>query len=288
MEKYCKSTPNLNRKLISSTRKEALWSGSSKRYCKKLDLQSTPTSFRLWSTADWSKSYSAQNLLVKLDLRYIGRSLFCDFNQFFDLVVCEGSGFSLGNHQQLYVFVARLHHVQESLYNQLQAVLVADVITIVLLQKLAHLLRIAPTGLSLPLRKRASRICVIQMRLPWVIESRNQARYSKGPDSTLLSVFLLGFCDEFGHVLNWGTVVVVQSIALAFNSCLVGQDTAVSSQTRVGHVYVVIKLNNLLDSFAFLQFSDSLFLSATKDTSTARITEELVMSPTAHNPFLTA
>jgi len=51
---------------------------------------------------------------------------------------------------------------------------------------------------------------------------------------------------------------------------------------------VAIKLHNLFDRFAFLKFCDCFFLNLIKDTSTARITEELVMRPTAQSPFLTA
>lgn len=51
---------------------------------------------------------------------------------------------------------------------------------------------------------------------------------------------------------------------------------------------VAIKLHNLFDGLAFLKFGDGFFLNVIRDTSTARMTEELETSPTAQSPFLTA
>jgi hypothetical protein len=51
---------------------------------------------------------------------------------------------------------------------------------------------------------------------------------------------------------------------------------------------MLIKLDNLLDSFALLKFGDCFLLTQMMATSTARMTDELVTNPTAQSPFFTA
>ena len=51
---------------------------------------------------------------------------------------------------------------------------------------------------------------------------------------------------------------------------------------------MAIELNYFFDCFSLLEFCHCFFLSKWRCTSTARITEPLVTSPTAHKPFLTA
>lgn len=103
-----------------------------------------------------------------------------------------------------------------------------------------------------------------------------------------MCVFLLGLSNEPGDVLDRWVVIVVESVALALNPCLIGQDPSISCEARIGHMYVTINLQNLLDGLAVLQLSDCLFLNDGWITSTARMTDELVTSPTAQRPFLTA
>jgi hypothetical protein len=51
---------------------------------------------------------------------------------------------------------------------------------------------------------------------------------------------------------------------------------------------MLIKLDNLLDSFTLLKFGDCFLLTQMMATSTARMTDELVTNPTAQSPFFTA
>lgn len=51
---------------------------------------------------------------------------------------------------------------------------------------------------------------------------------------------------------------------------------------------VTVQLHDLLNSPAFLEFGDCFFLDERYGTSTARMTEEALTSPTAQSPFLTA
>jgi hypothetical protein len=121
-----------------------------------------------------------------------------------------------------------------------------------------------------------------------VVEASDEATDTEGPHSSLLSVLLLGFSHELGDELNRRTVVVVESVALAFDAGLVGEDTAVSGEAGVGHVDVVVELDDLFDGSAFLQLGDCFFLDGGCSTSTARITVESVTRPTAQRPFFTA
>jgi hypothetical protein len=120
------------------------------------------------------------------------------------------------------------------------------------------------------------------------IESSEKTADAEGSHTALLSILLLGLCDELGDVFDWRVVVVVEPVALAFDSRLVGQDSAVCCQTGVSHVDAIIQLHDLLNGLAILQFGHCFFLSQHSSTSTARITDEAVMSPTAQRPFLTA
>lgn len=103
-----------------------------------------------------------------------------------------------------------------------------------------------------------------------------------------MGVLLLSLSHIFGDVFDWRAIVIVESIALAFNSRFVGENSTVSSQTRIGHVNVVIELNNLLDSSALLKLCHCFFLNDGLSTSTARMTDEELTRPTAQSPFLTA
>ena len=98
------------------------------------------------------------------------------------------------------------------------------------------------------------------MRLSIYIEACDQGADSERTYSSLLSVLLLGLCHKFGDVFDWWAIVVVKSIALAFDASFVCQDTAISSEARICHMNVVIKLNNFLNSSTFLQFGDCFFL----------------------------
>lgn len=75
---------------------------------------------------------------------------------------------------------------------------------------------------------------------------------------------------------------------MSFNSSFIGQNSAISSKTRISHKYVLIKLYNFLDKSAFLKFRYCSFLNWWLSTSTAKITESWATSPTEQNPFLTA
>ena len=99
------------------------------------------------------------------------------------------------------------------------------------------------------------------MRLSADVESGKKAADSERSDSSLLSVLLFGFGNELGDILDRGAVVVVEAVALALDSCLVGQDSSVGCETRVGHVDVVVELDDLLYGSALLELGDCFFLN---------------------------
>lgn len=121
------------------------------------------------------------------------------------------------------------------------------------------------------------------------IKPSNQRTDTKGPDTTLLRILLFGLGNMLGDIFNWWVVIIVQSIRLALNPSLIGEDPTIGCETRKCHVNMFIELDDLLDGSSFLEFSDGFFLIYEKmSTSTANITDELVTRPTEHNPFLTA
>ena len=186
-------------------------------------------------------------------------SFFCHLDQFLNLLIVEHPGFGLADDHHLDVFVARLNHVQQSLDHQLESLLVALAFLVVLLQKLAHLLGIPPATLSPPLRKRSRRVSVVKMWLG-IVKSCNKTTDSVRPHSALLCKFLLGLSDVFGNVFHGRTVVVVQPVTLALDSCLVGQDSSVGCESRICHMDVVVQLHYFLDCFALLQLGYCFFL----------------------------
>jgi hypothetical protein len=216
------------------------------------------------------------------------QSLFGDFDQLFDLLITEQSLLGVGDDHEFDVLIAGLDHVEQRLHHQSQSLLVAQALPVVLLQELAHLLRVAPAGLRLPLREGTRGVGVVEVGAGGRVEASQQAADAEGTHSALLRVLLLRFSDELGNVLDRRTVVVVEAVALALDSRLVCEDSSVGSEAGVGHVDVVIELHDLLDGFAVLQLGHCLLLSGERVTSTARMTEVLVTSPTAHSPFLTA
>ena len=49
------------------------------------------------------------------------------------------------------------------------------------------------------------------------IKAGQETADSERTDSSFLGILLLGLCDELGDVLDWRTVIIVESIALAFD-----------------------------------------------------------------------
>jgi hypothetical protein len=158
----------------------------------------------------------------------------------------------------------------------------------VLFQELADLLGVSAAALGSPLRKRSRGVSVVEMRLSTDIKSCDKATDAERSDTTLLGILLFCFGDEFGDVFDRGTVVVVEAVALALDSCFVGQDSSVGCESGVSHVNVIVELHNLFDGSALLQFGDCFFLSGRRCTYAARMTEPWVVRPTAQSPFLTA
>lgn len=52
---------------------------------------------------------------------------------------------------------------------------------------------------------------------------------------------------------HWGTVVVVESVGLALDSGLVGDDPPVGSESGVGHPDMVVDLHDLLGGSGLLE-----------------------------------
>ena len=150
------------------------------------------------------------------------------------------------------------------------------------------MLGVAPAGLGLPFREGAGWIGVVKMWACGGVKTCEEAADAKGTNSSLLCVLLLGLSDEPRDVFHRWVVIVVESVALALDPCLIGQDPSVSSEAGIGHMDVTINLQYLLDGLAVLQLGDCFFLDSGCITSTARMTDELVTSPTAQRPFLTA
>lgn len=216
------------------------------------------------------------------------KSLFGDFNELLDLFVQKKSCLVLSNHHNFDVFVAWFNNIKQSLDNELQSLLITILFLVVLLQKFTHLLWISSTTLSSPLRERSRRVSVVQMRSSIHVKTCNQAAYSKRSHSSLLSVLLLSLSNKLRDVFNWRAVIVVKAIALALDAGFVSQNTAISSQSWVSHMNVIVKLYNFFHCPALLKLSYGFFLSYWCFTYTARITDESVTSPTAQRPFFTA
>ena len=126
------------------------------------------------------------------------------------------------------------------------------------------------------------------MRSSGIVKTSKEGANSKGSHSSLLGMLLFGFCDKFADVFNWRAVIKVESVALALRSCLVGKDPSISCESAVRHVDTIIQLHDFLYCLTVLKLSHCFFLRWGECTSTARMTDEGVMSPTAHSPFLTA
>ena len=150
------------------------------------------------------------------------------------------------------------------------------------------MLWISATWIGLPLWEWAWRIGVKESRFSLRIHSCNQGRDSERSDTTSLSVLLLSLCQKFGKILYWRIIVIVKSERLGLDPALIGKNPPISSETRVCYKNIPVKLDNLLNSSAFLKFSDSFFLNEREFTSTAKMTAFWVTSPTEHKPFLTA
>ena len=120
------------------------------------------------------------------------------------------------------------------------------------------------------------------------IKSRDETTNAKGTNSSLLCEFLLGLGDILGHIFDWWAVIVVEPVALALDSGLVGKDPTIGSQAGICHVHMIVKLDYLFNCPSLLQLGDCFFLDEMIDTSAARMTDELVTKPTAQRPFLTA
>ena len=215
-------------------------------------------------------------------------SLFGHFDQFLNFLVGQQSGLALSDNHNFNVLVARFHNVQQCLDHQFKSVFVRKAVFVVFLQKFTDLFWISAAALSFPFRERSGGVGVVEMGFCTDVESGDETADTEGSDSTFLSVLLFGFGDEFGYVLDGRAVVVVEAVALAFDSSLIGEDSSVCGQSRVCHVDVVVELNNFLDGSAFLQLGDCFFLGIVRDTYAARMTEFWVVRPTAQSPFLTA
>ncbi len=150
------------------------------------------------------------------------------------------------------------------------------------------MLWISSTTLSFPLWEWSWRVCIVEVWLSTWIKTSNQRTYTKRSYSTFLSILLLSFSNKFRNVLYRRTIIVIKAIALALDTRLVSKNTAICSEPWIGHMYMIIKLNYFFNSPSFLKFCHSFFLVYWWSTSTARITEDSVTSPTAHSPFLTA
>ena len=126
------------------------------------------------------------------------------------------------------------------------------------------------------------------MGLSICIKTTDQRTNTKRSHSTFLGILLLSLSNKFRDILDWRTVIIIQTITLALDTCLVRKNTTISSKPRIGHMNVVIELHNFFNCPTLLQFRHCFFLHIRRDTSTARMTEDSVTSPTAHSPFLTA
>lgn len=129
-----------------------------------------------------------------------------------------------------------------------------------LLQILTHLLWVSSASMSLPLWKWPRWVSVIQVGLALIIETSYQRTDTEWSHTTLLCVLLFCLCDVLWDVLNWWIIVVVQSVWLTFDSCLIGQDSTIGCKTRKGHVNMLVQQYDLLYCSAFLQFGNGFFL----------------------------
>ena len=178
-------------------------------------------------------------------------SFFCNFDQLLNLLIVEHPGLSLADDHYLDVFVSWLNHIQQRLDHQFKSLLIAQPFLVVLLQKLAHLLGIPPATLSSPLRKRSWRVGVVKMRFG-TVKSCNKTTDSIRSHSTPLCKFLLGLSNIFGNVFHRRTVIVVQSVTLALDSCFICQDSSIGGKSRISHMDVIVQLHYFLDCFALL------------------------------------
>ena len=128
-------------------------------------------------------------------------------------------------------------------------------------QELAYLLSVSATGLSLPFRKRSWWVRVIKTRISFGIESSNKGWNTKWSHTTSLGELLFSFSNMFSNVLDWWVVIIIESVTLTLHSRFISKDSSISSQSWIGHMYVLVNLNNFLDSPTFLQFGDGFFLN---------------------------
>ena len=184
----------------------------------------------------WTKSYS-----------FLGR-----FNKLFEFLLCQESCFFLSDNHKFNVLVTWFDNVQQCLDHQLYSLIVCDTFLVMLLQILTHLLWVSPTCMSPPFWKWTWGVCVIKMGLSVIVKACNQSTDAERSDTTLLSVLLLCLCDVLWDVFDWWVIVVVQSVRLALDSCLVGEDSSVGCETWKGHVNMLVELDDFLNSSALL------------------------------------
>ncbi len=129
-----------------------------------------------------------------------------------------------------------------------------------LLQVLADLLWVSAASLCPPFGKWSWWVSVVKVGLSIVIKTGDKSTDTEWSDTTLLSVLLLCLCDVLWNVLDWWIIVVVQSVWLTFDSCLIGQDSSIGCETWKSHVNMLVELDNFLYGSAFLQLGNGFFL----------------------------
>lgn len=146
---------------------------------------------------------------LKLSTVHKSGSLLWWLNQLLDLLLSQESGLLFCDYHQLDVLISGFNHVQKSLDDQLDAILIGDSVLVMFLQILAHLLGVSATSLSLPFRKRPRRISVVKMRPTVVIQTSDQSANTERSYTAFLSILLLGLSDVLWNVFDWRVIVVV-------------------------------------------------------------------------------
>ena len=103
------------------------------------------------------------------------------------------------------------------------------------------------------------------MRLS-ILESAEEATYSKGSDTTLLCVLLLRFSNEASHVLHWGFIFILETERLALDSGHVDKYSSVGLQASKSKHQVLVNTLNFTNSAWILKFSDTVLFYCQHDT----------------------
>lgn len=103
-------------------------------------------------------------------------------------------------------------------------------------------------------------LSLIKFRL-FAFKANDESRDSKWSYSTLLSIFLLCFCNESSNILNCGFIFEVESETLALNSCLVSQHSGISLQSSKCEHNMRVDLLDFSNCSRILKLSKCLFLN---------------------------